>query len=151
MFLNKTNIYKGKSANGLKMLITQRRITIVKLSRPQRNINDELQWFGNSFDLFGERDKDRSMFRIFIELLKATKTQTPVSSDELAARLNLSRGTVVYHLNKLIESGIVIILKNKYILRGGNLQELVDELEADSQRTFKELKTVAREIDEGMG
>jgi len=132
------------------MLITQRRITIVKLSRPAQTINEELQWFGNSFDLFSERDKDRSCFRIFIELLKATKTQTPISSDELAAKLNLSRGTVVYHLNKLIESGIVMIIKNKYILRGGNLQELVDEVESDSTRTFKELKRVAKEIDEGM-
>ena len=150
MFRNKTNIYKGKNAKRLKMLITQRRITIVKLSRPPQTINDELQWFGNSFDLFSERDKERSMFRIFIELLKATKAQVPISSDELAAKLNLSRGTVVYHLNKLIESGIVMIIKNKYILRGGNLQELVDELEADSLRTFKELKRVAKEIDEGM-
>jgi len=133
------------------MLITQRRITIVKLSRPPQTINDELQWFGNSFDLFSERDKERSMFRIFIELLKATKAQVPISSDELAAKLNLSRGTVVYHLNKLIESGIVMIIKNKYILRGGNLQELVDEIESDSTRTFKELKRVAKEIDEGMG
>jgi predicted transcriptional regulator len=132
------------------MLIKQRKITIVKISRPQHVINDELQWFGNSFDLFGERDKDKSCFRIFIELLKATKKQAPVSSDELAAKLNLSRGTVVYHLNKLIESGIVIVVKNKYILRGSSLQELVDEIEADALNSMRELRRVAKEIDEGM-
>ena len=133
------------------MLIKQRRITIVKISRPQHSINEELQWFGNSLELFNLRDKDRSCFRIFIELLKATKRQAPISSDELAQKLDLSRGTVVHHLNKLIESGIVIIVKNKYILRGNNLQELVEEIEADSLRTLSELKKVAKSIDEGMG
>lgn len=132
------------------MLIRQRRITIVKLSKPQQSLNEELQWFGNSLDLFNIRDKDRSCFRIFIELLKTTKKGIPISSDTLAQRLNLSRGTVVHHLNKLIESGIVIILKNKYILRGNNLQELVEEIEADATRTLKELRRVAKEIDEGM-
>jgi len=133
------------------MLICQRKITIVKISRPKHMINEELQWFGNSLELFNLRDKDQSCFRIFIELLKATKSQIPISSDEIAMRLNLSRGTVVYHLNKLIESGIVIIVKNKYILRGNNLQELVDELESDIGNSFRELKKVAKEIDEGMG
>ncbi len=133
-----------------KMLIRQRRITIVKISRPAHVINDELQWFGNSLDLFNLRDKDRSCFRVFIELLKATKAQVPVSSDELAARLNLSRGTVVHHLNRLIESGIVMVVKNKYILRGSNLQELVDDIEADSLNTLRELKRIAKDIDEGM-
>ncbi len=133
------------------MLIRQRKITIVKLSKPQHSINEELQWFGNSLDLFNIRDKDRSCFRIFIELLKTTKKGEPISSDELARKLNLSRGTVVHHLNKLIESGIVMIVKNKYILRGNNLLELVEEIEADTKRTLHELKRVARDIDEGMG
>ena len=132
------------------MLIRQRKITIVKISRPQHAINDELQWFGNSLDLFNLRDKDKSCFRIFIELLKATKKQIPISSDELAAKLDLSRGTVVHHLNKLIESGIVIVVKNKYILRGNNLQEMVEEIESDTLNSLKELKRVAKEIDEGM-
>ena len=132
------------------MIIRQRKLTIVKISRPPQNINEELQWFGNSLDLFNLRDKDKSCFRIFIELLKATKAQIPISSDEIAMKLNLSRGTVVHHLNKLIESGMVIIVKNKYILRGSNLQELVDEIESDATRTLEELKRVAKEIDEGM-
>lgn len=132
------------------MLIRHSRITIVKISKPKSEINEELQWFGNSLDLFNMRDKDKSCFRIFIELLKATKKQNPITSDEIAQKLKLSRGTVVHHLNRLIESGIVMIVKNKYILRGNNLQELIEEIEADTTRTLQELKKVAKNIDEGM-
>ncbi|MBW3023179.1 ArsR family transcriptional regulator [Candidatus Woesearchaeota archaeon] len=134
-----------------KMIFRQQKITIVRISKPPRNVNEELQWFGNALDLFNLRDKDKSCFRIFIELLKATKAKNPLSSDELAKKLDLSRGTVVHHLNKLIESGIVLSIRNKYILRGGNLHELVEELEKDAVRTFSDLKTIASDIDKEIG
>jgi len=85
------------------------RITIVSVRKsPQANINQKLQWFGDSLGLFSLRDRDKSLFRVFIELLKAAKTRTPISSDELAMKLNLTRGTVVHHINKLMENGIVV-------------------------------------------
>src|SRR3990167_11073730 len=80
------------------------KITIISLRRPlEKTINQELQWFGNSLGLFNLRDKDKSCFRVFIELLKAAKANMPLTSDELAYRLNLSRGTVIHHINKLME------------------------------------------------
>ncbi|MEM4336609.1 MAG: winged helix-turn-helix transcriptional regulator [Candidatus Woesearchaeota archaeon] len=132
------------------MIIKQQKITIIRLSKPSKNINEELQWLGNSLDLFNIRDKDRSCFRIFIELLKATKARNPVASEDIAKNLGLSRGTVMYHINKLIEAGIVIPLKNRYLLRGGTLYELIDEIEKDAIRAFADLKTIAAEIDNQM-
>ena len=130
----------------------QRRITIIKIRRPVRsNINEQLQWFGTSLGLFSLRDKDRSCFRIFIELLKQAKKDEAVSSDELAIRLNLSRGTVVHHLHKLMDSGIVVQEGKGYILRVHNLTKLIDELENDMERTFSTLKEIAKDIDERIG
>src|SRR3989344_7938323 len=86
------------------MDIIHQRITIVKIQKPMRqNINEELQWFGNSLGLFGLRDKDQSCFRIFIELLQATKSKEGLTSDEIAYKLDLSRGTVMHHVNKMID------------------------------------------------
>ena len=133
------------------MAIIHQRITIVSSRKPRRNLNDELQWFGNSLGLFSLRDKDRSCFRLFIELLKSTRKKHALSSDELAYRLKLSRGTVVYHLNKLIESGIVVSEKNKYILRSDNLESVVHEIRKDMQRVFADLEDIAQEIDKGLG
>lgn len=133
------------------MRVIHQRITIVSVRKPARNLNNELQWFGNSLGLFNLRDKDKSCFRVFIELLKAAKLDRPLTSDEIAAKLGLSRGTVVHHINKLIESGIVIAQQNRYMLRVNNLELLVDEIKRDAERTFDDLRKVAKEIDHLLG
>src|SRR3989338_4739748 len=97
------------------MAYVRQRITIMSIRKPDSvNINSELQWLGSSLGLINLRDKDKSCFRIFIELLKSAKSHHALTSDELAYSLSLSRGTVVHHLNKLLESGFVINEKNKY-------------------------------------
>ena len=134
------------------MIIHHQRITIISSRTPaRRDINAELQWFGESLGLFNLRDKDKSRFRIFIELLKSTKAKTPLSSDQLAANLGLSRGTVIHHLHRLIEAGLVIQDQGRYLLRAGNLKAVMEEIEKDVSRTMDDLKNIADEIDDGMG
>lgn len=130
-------------------MIREQRITIIRITRPTRqNVNDELKWLGHSLGLFSERDKDSSLYRLFVELIKSSKSSRPMTSDELAMRLDLTRGTVVHHLNKLLESGIVIEDRNRYALRVANLEVLIDELRKDIRRAMDNLKEIARQIDE---
>lgn len=134
------------------MVIIHQRITISRIRKPiKKTLNQELQWFGDSLGLFTERDKDNSCFRIFIELLKSTRRNQGLSSDELGFRTKLSRGTVVHHLHRLIEAGLVVSEDNKYFLRGGNLEVVVDELQKDLNRALDDLKKIAGDIDEGLG
>ncbi len=125
-----------------------RRITIVNIRRPPKSsVNDELQWFGSALGLFGERDRDKSCFRIFIELIKAIKATGGLSSDELGERLGLTRATVIHHLNTLMERGIVRHEGNKYVMRGDRLSLLVDDLQRDMQHSMEEMKRAAEELD----
>lgn len=134
------------------MIIREQRITIIRTSRPRGDdVNRDLKWFGQSLGLFSERDKDSSLYRLFVELLKSSRTRQAISSDELAYKLKLSRGTVVHHLNKLLEAGIIVVERNRYVLRVQNLEYLVDELRKDLKRTMDSLKEIAREIDEELG
>lgn len=134
------------------MTLVRQRITLVKLQRPQKNsVNDELKWLGLSLGLFGERDRDKSCYRLFLELLKAAKIQQLVSSDELAERLHLSRGTIVHHLTKLRHSGIVLVEGKRYILRENTLEILIDDIKRDLDRACDDMKQAAREIDELLG
>lgn len=130
----------------------RRQIILVELPRPrERDINFELQWLGNSLGLFGERDKDKSCFRVFVTLVKETRIERPLSSDDIAEQLHLSRGTVVHHINRLMSRGIVRHEREGYVLRVENLHRLVGELHRDSERMFGQLKKISKDIDEWLG
>jgi biotin operon repressor len=129
-----------------------KKITIIKVRKTtEQNINKELQWLGNSLGLFNQRDKDSSCFRVFITLVRKAKRDEAVSSDLIADKLNLTRGTVVHHLNKLKDAGIVIREKEGYLLREGNLAGVISDIQRDMEAVFLELKEVAKEIDERLG
>lgn len=129
-----------------------RRITIVNIKRPQiPDVNQELLHFGSALGLFNLRDKDKSSYRVFLELLKAAKRKEGLTSDEIAAKTHLSRGTIVYHLNKLMEAGIAITHRGRYYLREENLQIVVEELKKDIEESLKTLSELAKDIDEWMG
>ncbi|GIU69887.1 MAG: hypothetical protein KatS3mg002_1123 [Candidatus Woesearchaeota archaeon] len=124
------------------------RITIISAEKPERdNLNKELQYLGESLGLFSERDKDKSCFRIFIVLVKALKTQTKLTSDEIAEQTNLSRGTVIHHLTRLMDAGIVVSQKNYYMLAVDNIEELVELAKKNILKTLENLKNIAKNID----
>lgn len=130
------------------MIIRIQKITITRTGRTDlRDVNERLQWLGSSLGLFTERDKNSSCFRMFIELLKSAKERMPLSSDELAYKLNLSRGTIIHHMNHLAEAGIVVSKNKRYMLRVNNLEFLVDEIKRDLERACEDLKEVAKRID----
>jgi len=126
----------------------RKKITLISIRKPSKNINEQIQWIANSLGLFNLRDKNKSCFRIFLELLKASKLNLGLKSEDLAKKLKLSRATIVHHLDKLMEAGIVINEKNYYVLRTNSLEELVDEIKSDIENCFKTLREVAKEIDE---
>lgn len=129
-------------------MLSYRKVTIIRIKKPQRkDINTELQWFGASLGLFNMRDKDRSCYRIFVELIKATKKGDGLSSDEIAYKSGLSRGTVIHHINKLIDSGLVISERGKYLLKKEALRGLVNEIEEDLNKTLSEIKEIANDLD----
>ena len=125
-----------------------RRITIVNVKRPKASsVNDELQWLGSALGLFGERDRDKSCFRIFIELIKAIRASGGLTSDDLAERLSLTRATVIHHLNTLMERGIVVHEGNRYVMRGDRLTSLMEDIQKDMDRAMIEMKKAAEELD----
>ncbi len=127
------------------------KIMIIKVRKINKgNVNDELQWLGNSLGLFNMRDKNSSCFRIFITLIKKAKRSEPISSDEIAEKLHLSRGTIVHHLNRLMDSGIVVREREGYFLRENDLESVVRSLRRDIDTIFTELKEIAKDIDSGL-
>ena len=134
------------------MITSSIKITVIKIRKPvEKGVNSDLQWFSESLGLFGERDKEKSCFRVFLELIKAARRGKGLHSDEIAIKSHLSRATVIHHLHKLMESGLVLSENNKYILRVSNLENLIEELKKDATRAFEDLQNIAKDLDEELG
>lgn len=134
------------------MIYEFRKVTLIRTRKPQKkDLNADLQWFSESLGLFSQRDKERSCFRIFVELVKSARRRQLLSSDELAERTNLTRGTIIHHISHLIESGLVTQHENRYMLRVENLETLIEELQRDLNRVFEDLTTMAQELDDQLG
>ncbi|MBS7639558.1 MAG: helix-turn-helix domain-containing protein [Candidatus Bathyarchaeia archaeon] len=118
--------------------------------RPLTKIDPErdLEWICKSLGFLEPRDRKKTAFRIFKALFEASRENRGLTSDELAAKLSLTRGTMVHHLNKMIRSGLVIYYEGKYKLRGRSLRSTIEEAHRDINRIFENLYKVAEIIDE---
>ena len=128
------------------------RFIIIKNKRKDLNdTNEVLQIFSNTLGLFNDRDRERSCFRIFVELVKAEKERERLSSDELAENANLSRATVIHHIEKLEDFGLIKERKHRYYLAKTNFEDLIDFLKKDMDDIFKDLKRQAKYLDKEIG
>jgi len=125
-------------------MIEEFSITIKKIKRPKAsNLNQDIQIISHSLGLFTKRDKEKSCFRVFIEILK----NKGLTAEEITVSTNLTRATVIHHLNSLIKSGLIIKKGHRYYLRGNSLEQLIKEVSKDMDKTFNELNKLARNID----
>lgn len=115
------------------------------------DVERDFRWICRSFGFLESRDKQRTAYKIFRAIIEAARSNRGLSSDELAEKLDLSRGTMVHHLNKLIKSGLVIHHEGAYKLRERTLERTIEEIERDVNRIFENLRDVAESVDETLG
>lgn len=126
----------------------RRKITLNWNDRGVGDINTDLQWLCHSLGLFPVRDYNSSMYRLFIELIQDRRSSLTSTSDELASRVGLSRGTVVHHLTKMIEAGIVVRSQSGYSLKEESVERMVEDIRSQVEHLFDEIERVAERIDE---
>ena len=96
------------------------------------------------------RDKEKTAAKVFKALLESMKQKKGLPSDELAEKTGLTRGTMVHHLNKMIQSGLAVHREGRYELRGMSLQRTVQEIKRDIERVFEDIEHIAKSIDENL-
>jgi len=128
-----------------------KKITINIEPIPESNTNEQLHWISQALGLFNERDKEKSCHRIFVELIKAKKDNKQVNSQDLADRSHLSRATVLHHLDKLIESNIVMEKDHEFELIDSNLNAIILRLKKEMNDFMVEMEKMSRKLDEELG
>jgi DNA-binding IclR family transcriptional regulator len=70
-----------------------------------------------------------------------------LKSEEIAQQTDLSRGTVVHHLNKLMDRGIVAQADNEYFLKVDSLTTMTQLIREEVNEALDDIESVADRVD----
>jgi predicted transcriptional regulator len=130
----------------------KRKIHLQDIRPPAKDRDDDIEWLCRSLNLFTNKDADKSAYKVFRILVKASLEGEPKTSTEIAEELELARGTVLFHMKKFYNCGLVARAPGRrYVLRESSLEETIEDMMRDSERIFERMRKIAAEIDKEFG
>ncbi len=121
-------------------------ITIVQRERPYSDdLEENIMW------LLASLGVSEAMLDKYARMLIQIATREASSASGLAEELGNPRTSLAYHMNKLVDMGMLTREGRRYRLRAATFLRSVEEIERDVLRMFEDLKKVARVIDEQLG
>lgn len=128
------------------------KIVIRRVERPfSQDPLDELNWICQSLGFFEEIDSRKTASAVFREIVKATEEGVGLTSTAIADRVQMSRGSVINHLNNLLRSGLIVRDGRYYTARSKSIYRVIEEIEEDIDRIFTKMKRAAQELDRQIG
>lgn len=129
-----------------------KRFVLAEIKKPkEEGVDSDILWMCECLGIITPRDRDRTSTKVLKVMLRAAKEEEHLSSDDIAERVGITRGTAVHHIKRYMRSGIIIKQHTTYELRTHCLRDTLDEIELDMERTIKRMKQLAEEIDEELG
>lgn len=106
-----------------------------------------IRWFLAVFDLGDGNEANGIEAQILGALVRASYKGEGISSSELKLNPDVARSTVIYHLNRLLELGIIVKRGRKYYLRATEMSKVMEEIEYDLEREMQRMVDIAKEFD----
>src|SRR3989344_1929506 len=116
-------------------------------SQPFSSIDEELSFILQSIGFFEHIDKNKTAFSLFKEIMLASEENKAFTSTELSQMVGMSRGSVLNHLDNMLESKLIVKDGRYYLPRSKSLSQIINEMESDTEQLFKRLKLMAKKID----
>lgn len=127
------------------------RIVIKFVERPDFNKPEEmLKWFCDVFGLSSADNLDSIEGQILKNFAEAAYNNEGLASSELKLDTNLARSTVIYHLNRFIDAGLLVKRGRKYYLRASEMSKAIEEIEYDINREMQRMRDTAKQFDRFM-
>ncbi len=127
-------------------------ITIKLLDKPgEPKLNQDIDWICKSLGFVTPRDMEETASKIFCAVVMAMHEGKELTSQEIAARSNVSRGAALIHLQHYLESGLIVQKRTRYVLRRKSVAKTIEELETDVMRMLCDIKKMANEVDQKLG
>ncbi len=112
----------------------------------ERDIEDELGSFCRAMKIISRRDMDGTVTVVFRSILTKGRAQ-PVGSSELAGFTHLNRVTIIHHLQRLEQMGLVEHTERKYRLRPNGLCEAVERMREEMLGSLREAEELAGQLE----
>jgi predicted transcriptional regulator len=118
------------------------------IERPKANDTEQvINWFCEVFGLTNGAGTNTLEVQILKSFLEAAHNEKGMTSSELRLDTDLARSTIIYHLNRFIEVGLLVKKGRKYYLRASKMQKAIEEIEYDVNREMQRMIDTAREFD----
>jgi predicted transcriptional regulator len=127
-------------------VVSTDRVIIKFIERPSSDNPEEIiRWFCAAFGLSTEKNGiEEQMLSRFME---AAHREMGISSTELSQGSKLARSTIIYHLNRFLDSGLIVKDGRKYYLRATEMKKTIEEIEYDIEREMRRMLDMATEFD----
>ena len=123
-------------------------IIIRSVEKPRDNHPQVLiKWFCEVFGLANDDEDNGIEEQILLRFAKAAYQGHGISSSELKLDKDIARSTVIYHLNRLMDMGLITKQGRKYYLRANEMSKVIEELEYDINREMMRMLDAAHEFD----
>ncbi len=121
----------------------------------QELIEKEMEEFCRNLGILSARDTDKTVVRVFRVLVQERRFgDKNMGSTELSNKTQLNRITVIHHLKRLNDVGVVEKQNHKYALRGNDLMGLMQEFERERLAMLARMRKMAvefeKEFDRGL-
>ncbi len=127
------------------------KIVIRTVDMPRQDRPDQMiKWFCEALGLTADSKSisvEEQMLKKFVE---AAREDVGLSSSQFSFKPKLARSTVIYHLNRFIDAGLVVKRGHKYYLRAAEMTRTIEELEYDIEREMHRMLDMARQFDRMM-
>jgi predicted transcriptional regulator len=129
-----------------------RQFTVKKLREPvEKKLDEDIEWVCTSLGFVTPRDQDKTALRILKALIVSAKDNEGLTSEELTDYVKPTIGSVIYHLKKLMNAGLVVKMDSNYELRMNSFLKTIEEMEKEVFIALADIKKIASDIDKKVG
>ncbi len=126
-------------------------IVIKAIESPNaNNPEDMVKWFCEVFGLASQNEENSIEEQLLKRFIVAAHENQGISSSEIKLEQPLARSTTIYHLNRLIDAGLIVKKGRKYYLRATDLSKVIEEIEYDMEREMRKMMDLAKLFDQMM-
>ncbi|MBN2458124.1 ArsR family transcriptional regulator [Candidatus Woesearchaeota archaeon] len=117
----------------------------------EKDTDKDIEWICGSLGFITPRDQDKTAYIILKALIKSAKEKKGKTSEELGKLVEPTRGSVIYHLKRLMKSGLVVKMGSAYELKMNCLANTIQEIRKEVDITLDDIQKVAKDIDGAVG